>query len=50
MTDGNWVAARGTFAGRLRDGEEVELVFTDWHHFTAGRIDHRQSLFPGRAV
>lgn len=47
---GDWVAVRGTFTGRLRDGEQVELVFTDWHHFASGLIDHRQSLFPGRAV
>lgn len=45
-----WVAVRGVFTGRLKTGEQVEVVFTDWHHLAGDRIDHRQSLFPGRTV
>lgn len=46
----DWVAVRGRFAGRLRDGQEVMLRFTDWHHFQDGKIIRRESLFPGRTV
>lgn len=46
----DWVAVRGTFCGTLKNGEWVELQFTDWHHVVGDKIDHRQSLFPGRAV
>ncbi|MCP2339571.1 nuclear transport factor 2 family protein [Actinomadura rupiterrae] len=45
-----WVAVRGGFAGRLRDGSPVDLRFTDWHLFRDGRIVRRESLFPGRTV
>lgn len=45
-----WVAVRGTFRGWLRSGEAVTLEFTDWHHVVGGRIDRRQSFFPGRRV
>ncbi|MFC4909846.1 nuclear transport factor 2 family protein [Actinomadura gamaensis] len=46
----SWVAVRGGFRGRLRDGSAVDLRFTDWHLFRAGRIVRRESLFPGRTV
>lgn len=45
-----WVAVRGTFRGWLRSGEAVTLQFTDWHHVVEGRIDRRESFFPGRQV
>jgi ketosteroid isomerase-like protein len=50
LSDGAWVAVRGTFAGTLRTGEALTVAFTDWHHVTAGRIDRRESFFPDRAV
>ena len=46
----DWVAVRGRFQGRLRDGDLVELRFTDWHQFRDGKIIRRESLFPGRTV
>lgn len=46
----DWVAVRGRFEGRLRDGQQVRLRFTDWHHFRNGKIVRRESLFPGRTV
>lgn len=46
----DWVAVRGRFDGRLRDGQQVQLRFTDWHHFRDGKIIRRESLFPGRTV
>ncbi|ACZ00285.1 MULTISPECIES: nuclear transport factor 2 family protein [Thermomonospora] len=46
----DWVAVRGRFEGRLRDGRQVRLRFTDWHHFRDGRIVRRESLFPDEAV
>ncbi|KAB2350994.1 nuclear transport factor 2 family protein [Actinomadura rudentiformis] len=45
-----WVAVRGRFQGRLRDGQDVRLRFTDWHHFQDGKIIRRETLFPGRTV
>ncbi|WP_019633386.1 nuclear transport factor 2 family protein [Actinomadura atramentaria] len=51
LADGDWVAVRGRFDGVLRDGERVEVRFTDWWHFDrAGLVDRRESLFPGRSV
>jgi ketosteroid isomerase-like protein len=51
LTDGSgWAAVRGVFRGKLRTGEDVTVAFTDWHHVTAGVIDRRESLFPGRTV
>jgi uncharacterized protein len=46
----DWVAVRGRFAGRLRDGRQVTLRFTDWHHFQNDKIIRRESLFPGPTV
>lgn len=46
----DWVAVRGTLRGTLRSGEDVEIEFTDWYHLRDGRIDRRQTLFPGRTV
>ncbi|MEU5877210.1 nuclear transport factor 2 family protein [Spirillospora sp. NPDC047279] len=46
----DWVAVRGSFEGRLRDGQHVHLRFTDWHHFRDGKIIRRETLFPGRTV
>lgn len=46
----DWVAVRGRFEGLLRDGREVRLRFTDWHHFQDGKIVRRESLFPGQMV
>jgi uncharacterized protein len=45
-----WVAVRGTFRGTLKNGDAVDLEFTDWFHVSGGTIERRQSLFPGRAV
>jgi ketosteroid isomerase-like protein len=50
LTGADWVAVRGRFDGRLRDGQQVRIRFTDWHHFRNGRIIRRESLFPGRTV
>ncbi|SEG70851.1 Ketosteroid isomerase-related protein [Thermomonospora echinospora] len=50
LTGAEWVAVRGRFDGRLRDGQQVRIRFTDWHHFREGRIVRRESLFPGRTV
>jgi ketosteroid isomerase-like protein len=45
-----WVAVRGAFRGVLKNGDAVDLEFTDWFHVENGVIERRQSLFPGRAV
>jgi uncharacterized protein len=45
-----WVAVRGTFRGTLKNGDVVDLEFTDWFHVADGVIQERQSLFPGRTV
>ncbi|GAA2609971.1 nuclear transport factor 2 family protein [Actinomadura fulvescens] len=50
LSGDDWVAVRGRFEGRLRDGEEVRLRFTDWHHVRDGKIIRRETLFPGRTV
>lgn len=50
LAAGEWVAVRGTFAGTLVSGEDVELAFTDWFCIRGLRIVYRQSLFPGRRV
>ena len=50
LSNNEWVVARGSFVGRLRSGEEVDIDWTDWHHFRDGLIDYRQSLFPGRRI
>lgn len=50
LTDGSWVAVRGSFAGTLKNGDEVELRFTDWHRFRDDRIDRRETLFPARRI
>jgi uncharacterized protein len=46
IADGPWVAVRGTFAGTLKDGSDVDFRFIDWVHFRGGRIDRRETLFP----
>jgi ketosteroid isomerase-like protein len=50
LAEGNWVAVRGQFQGRLRNGEPVEVRFTDWHRFRDKFIDYRNTLYPGRQV
>lgn len=50
MTDGSWVAVRGSFEGLLKDGRQVVLRFTDWHRFRDGLIDRRETLFPSHQV
>jgi amino acid adenylation domain-containing protein len=50
LAEGNWVAVRGQFQGRLRNGEPVEVRFTDWHRFRGKFIDYRNTLYPGRQV
>ena len=50
LADGDWVAVRGSFAGVLKNGAEVELRFTDWHRFRDGLIDRRETLFPSVQV
>jgi ketosteroid isomerase-like protein len=50
LTDGSWVAVRGLFEGRLKSGASVKLRFTDWHRFRDGKIDRRETLFPGPQI
>jgi uncharacterized protein len=50
LTGENWVAVRGQFQGRLRNGESVKVRFTDWHHFSGDYIDYRNTLFPAGQV
>lgn len=50
LSNDEWVVARGSFVGRLRSGDDVDVDWTDWHHFRDGLIDYRQSLFPGRRI
>jgi ketosteroid isomerase-like protein len=50
LVGARWVAVRGTFRGWLRNGENVEIPFTDWHHLSSGVIDRRETLFPERQV
>lgn len=45
-----WVAVRGRFRGTLKNGDAVDLEFTDWFQVEDGVICRRQSLFPGRTV
>ncbi|WP_284976752.1 nuclear transport factor 2 family protein [Arthrobacter sp. efr-133-TYG-104] len=45
-----WVAVRGVFRGTLKDGERVNVPFTDWYKFNGLRIAHRQTLFPARTI
>jgi ketosteroid isomerase-like protein len=50
LVGAEWVAVRGTFCGRLRTGEDVQVGFTDWHHVVGGVIDRRETLFPSRQI
>lgn len=50
LVNTDWAAARGCFEGKLKNGEQVALRFTDWFNFQDGRIIFRETIFPGRQV
>lgn len=50
LVQGDWVAVRGRFRGRLKDGQEVSVRFSDFHQFRDGKICNRYSYFMDRFV
>lgn len=50
LVQGDWVAVRGRFRGRLKDGQEVSVRFSDFHQFRNGKICRRYSYFMDRFV
>jgi hypothetical protein len=50
VADGEWAVAKGSFAGTLKNGSEVEVGFADFHRFSSGLIRWRYTFFAGRPV
>ncbi|WP_327066378.1 nuclear transport factor 2 family protein [Kitasatospora sp. NBC_01250] len=50
VDNGDWVAARGVFSGRLKNAELVTVRWADFHLFKGEKIWRRYTYFADRAV
>lgn len=50
VSDGRIVAARGSFGGRSRTGDDLTVDFSDFWEFADGRVVERRTFFDAPAV
>jgi ketosteroid isomerase-like protein len=50
VSQGEWVAVRGRFAGTLKSGEAVDVQFADFHRIDGGCIRERFTYFQDQSI